>query len=463
MDRARPDRVDGFYAAVRTVARFWLWFFFKRVDVRHPERVPDAGAVLLCINHPNNLIDSLLVGAVLRRKVHYMATASLFRNALVARFLRACGVIPVYRKADDPDKMDRNVDAFAACFAAFDEGRLIAIYPEGTTHAEARVQRIKTGAARIALGYEARQPERLTVVPVGLTFAARKSFGSRVLVSFGPPVPVAAYRAAFAEDPVKAVDELTTAIQRAMEREVVHVERIEAAALVRAVEEIYRGELERALAEERGLAPRQIDPVRLSRAIVGAVEHFKTREPERVERLWQQIQGYRAMLAAWRVRDEAVRAHLERRPVRRRALRSWRAVIGFPFFAYGAAVNALPYYVPRSLARRLARKETDYATIRLLASILALPVFWALETWLVWYVAGAGWAALFALSLPVTGTIAYAYRAGVGRLRRNARLSVLLLTRGPEARRLLAEREAIVAELDRARRDWLTATKGSSF
>jgi len=35
-----------------------------RHQVVHPERVPAAGPVLLCINHPNNLIDSLLVGGV---------------------------------------------------------------------------------------------------------------------------------------------------------------------------------------------------------------------------------------------------------------------------------------------------------------------------------------------------------------------------------------------------------------
>ena len=107
--------VDPFYAIVRMIARFWIWFFFERVEVRHPERVPRMGPVLLCINHPNNLIDSLLVGSVLPRKVHYLATAVLFRNPLIARLLVALGVIPVYRKADDPDRMDRNVEMFAAC------------------------------------------------------------------------------------------------------------------------------------------------------------------------------------------------------------------------------------------------------------------------------------------------------------------------------------------------------------
>jgi hypothetical protein len=30
--------VDPFYAVVRVIARFWIWFFFERVEVRHPER-----------------------------------------------------------------------------------------------------------------------------------------------------------------------------------------------------------------------------------------------------------------------------------------------------------------------------------------------------------------------------------------------------------------------------------------
>src|SRR5215510_14615529 len=123
----RAESTDRFYRAVRGITRFWLWFFFKRVDVRHLERVPALGAVLLCVNHPNNFIDSLVVAAALHRKVHYMATAALFRNPLLARFLRAGGAIPVYWWQDGPDSPDRNVDAFAAAHAAFDAGAMVAI------------------------------------------------------------------------------------------------------------------------------------------------------------------------------------------------------------------------------------------------------------------------------------------------------------------------------------------------
>jgi len=460
------EPVDRFYAVVRTIARFWLWFFWKRVDVRHAAHVPASGPVLLCINHPNNLIDSLLVGVVLRRKVHYLATAALFRNSVVARLLVACGAIPVYRRQDDPAQMTRNADTFSACFAMLARGRLIGIYPEGTTHSEARVQRIKTGAARIALEYEAGRPTHggapLALVPVGLSFEARKAFSGRVRISFGEPLALAGYLPAYRDDPVKAVDALTSSIQWAMEAEIVHVNRLDRADLVRVVDELYRGELAQALRDE-GVAPAQVDTFRLSQSIADAVAYFQEREPDRVERLAHQVDEYRALLAAYRVRDPAVRARLEPHGLGDHVRRSWQAMAGLPLFAYGAVVNVLPYYLPRLIAHRMADKETTYATARLLAAVVAFPLFWGLETWVVGRLAGPVWAIAFAISLPITGLIAYRYLGGIGRLRGRLRFSRLALTRRGAATRLVDARSAVIAELDRARRDYLAATRGATY
>ena len=455
---------DRFYWGVREVGRFWLWFFFRDLEIVRASVVPASGPVLLCINHPNNLIDSLLVGAVLPRKVHYLATAALFRNPLVARFLAACGAIPVYRRQDDPDKMDRNADAFAACFRALERGQLVGIYPEGTTHSESRVQRIKTGAARIALDYQASgRGAPLTLIPVGITFEARKAFRGHVRLSFGEPIALGPYAPVYRDEPAKAVEALTTTIQWGMEAEILNVGRPERQDLIRAVEEIYRSDLIRELQEERGLGSRQIDPLRLSRGIADATAHFEERDPERVARLWAAIQKYRAMLAAYHVRDQAVRARAQRPPARARLRHSGQASIGLPFFAYGLVVNGLPYLLPRWLARRTARKETDYATTRLLASIVAFPLFWAIEIWIVWRLLGPAWALGFALSLPLSGLLAYRYLGGMSRLRNQLRFGVLSLTHRQSATRLLAERQALVTELERAKDDYLAATRGSSF
>ncbi len=345
------DKRGGFYALVRLFGRFWVWFFFREVDVQHAERVPRAGPVLLCVNHPNNLIDSLIVSAVVERKVHYLATAALFRNALLGKFLKACGAIPVYRRQDDPDKMNKNAGAFEATVATLARGGLVAIYPEGTTHSESRIQRIKTGAARIALDYESRRAgglgEVLALIPTGLTFEARKSFGGRVRISFGEPIPITPYLEVYREDGVKAVDGLTTAIQWGMEAQVLHVDRLDRASLVREVEAVYKDDLIRELQEERGLAPRQIDTVRLSRGIADAAAYFETHAPERLEAIREHLVHYRAMLAAYHVRDQAVRARLAHHGVSERLTRGSKASIGLPVFVYGLVTSGLPYLLPR--------------------------------------------------------------------------------------------------------------------
>jgi 1-acyl-sn-glycerol-3-phosphate acyltransferase len=453
----QSEPLDRFYLVLRLVARFWIWFLFREVAVRAVDRVPPTGPVLLCVNHPNNLIDSLLVGAVLPRKVHYLANASLFKSPILARFLLRAGAIPVYRREDSPDQSDRNLATFQASREALRAGHVLAIYPEGTTHAEARVQRIKTGAARIALDYEGSRPAGvpLALVPVGLSFEARKSYRGRVLVAFGRPLSLDPHVLRAGTDPVAAVADLTEAIQTAMEAEVVHVDRVDATEVIRAVEDLYREELVRQLRDVRNLPPESIDVFRLSRTIVEAVDHFKAHDPERVADIWRRVQHYRALLAAWHVRDHAVRARLEHERPHRRLRASGIAIIGLPVFLYGLVVNAVPYLVPRWLARTFSKKETDYATIRLLASVLAFPLSWGVETWLIWRIGGPGWAAAFALSLPLSGTLAYHYLRGLDRLRARTGFAVLAITHRQAAARLLAERRRILAALERAKADFL--------
>jgi hypothetical protein len=285
-----------------------------------------------------------------------------------------------------------------------------------------------------------------------------------VRVSFGEPIALAPYAAGYRRDPAGAVNALTEAIQLRMEALVVHVERLDRDALARTVERIFGDELAEGLERERGLPADRVDPVRLSRSIVDAVAYFETREPERSARLRERLDAYEGLLAAWRVQDEAVRTRMRGgRGLGPRLRYGGQASLGLPLFAYGAAVNALPYLVPRWLARRLARRETDYATTRLLASVVSVPLFWGAETWVVWRLAGPAWATGFLLSLPLSGLVAHRYLRGLGQARGRLRLRLLELVRRPAATRLAAEREALVAELHRAKSDYLAATRGATF
>jgi hypothetical protein len=98
--------------------------------------------------------------------------------------------------------------------------------------------------------------------------------------------------------------------------------------------------------------------------------------------------GYRAVLAAHRFRDEAIRTRLERRPERQRVARSRQAIEGPPALPLRCDGERPPVLSTVWLARRLARRETDDASIRLLASVAAFPLFWAIETSILGWAAG---------------------------------------------------------------------------
>jgi 1-acyl-sn-glycerol-3-phosphate acyltransferase len=149
---------------------------------------PPTGPVLLVVNHPNGLVDPLLVAAAARRPVRFLGKAPLFTVPVLGHLLRAVGCIPVYRPQDDPAKMAGNTEAFAAVEQALLSGAAVGLFPEGTTHDAPALQPLKTGAARIALQTAQRLGHAFPVVPIGLHFGDRGTFRSDAAAVTGAPI-----------------------------------------------------------------------------------------------------------------------------------------------------------------------------------------------------------------------------------------------------------------------------------
>ena len=157
-----PPRARGRQPAlVRWLVRGLLAAYFRRIDRFHPGRVPAAGPVLIVANHPGSVTDALLIGVTTPRPVAFVATVKLFRSRPVAWLLSRCGVIPINRKQDDPTKMASVARTFEHCFAVLEAGGAVGLFPEGVSYDDARLKDVKTGAARLALGLEAKHGSRL--------------------------------------------------------------------------------------------------------------------------------------------------------------------------------------------------------------------------------------------------------------------------------------------------------------
>jgi 1-acyl-sn-glycerol-3-phosphate acyltransferase len=192
------------YGLLRLLAGVALRWYYRGVEVTGAERFPRAGPLIVAGNHPNALVDALVLARVAPRRLLLTAKATLFERPLLAALLRRAGVVPLRRAADEaargaravPDPT-RNAGAFAAVQDALARGGAVLVFPEGRSHDEPALSPLRTGLARIALGARDERGVRgLGVLPVGLTFEDKAAPRSRVLVQIGEPIALDAWGAA---------------------------------------------------------------------------------------------------------------------------------------------------------------------------------------------------------------------------------------------------------------------------
>src|SRR5262249_27934927 len=217
-----------------------LRIFFRRVEVEGIERVPSEGGVIFAANHPNALVDPLLFLCFAPRPVAVLAKAPLFSMPVVGSFVRGFDSIPVYRSQDTGSDLSRNRETFDAARRLLARGGGLLLFPEGASHDDPKLRRLKTGAARIALGAAALAGSPLALVPAGLYYTWKQRFRSSVLLSFGEPIAVSPVSLeADGEPPADAVRELTQSLEESLSRLTLQAERQEVLDLARRAERIF--------------------------------------------------------------------------------------------------------------------------------------------------------------------------------------------------------------------------------
>lgn len=186
--------------------------WFRSVEVSGLDRVGWDRPVLVVASHQGGFVDPALLASVLPRLPRFLAMATLWRNPLLRPLLRFAGAIPVRGAADGATA--GNVSSFASCHEVLRAGGVVAVFPEGQASDAPHLLRVKTGAARIALGARAAGVAGLLILPVGLVYEAKQRARSRAFVRVGRAIDLDHELAAFAAPGEPADDENRDAVQR---------------------------------------------------------------------------------------------------------------------------------------------------------------------------------------------------------------------------------------------------------
>lgn len=173
-----------FYAVVRFIV-CGITMLYTRMSIHGKEHVPRSGPFVIAPVH-RSYIDTPIAACITRRRVRFMAKASMWKLPWFGWFISTCGAFPVHRGTADREAFKRSI-------AALDGGEPLVLFPEGERKDGPTVQPLFDGAAFVAAR------AGVPIVPVGIGGSARVMprgasflYPRKVHVVIGPPIVVEA-------------------------------------------------------------------------------------------------------------------------------------------------------------------------------------------------------------------------------------------------------------------------------
>ena len=443
------------YQLLKPVAVTGINLFFNSISVENQERIPNKGPVIFAANHPNTIMDPLIVGANCNRRVSILAKSTLFSNKVYAWLLGLIGIIPVYRKIDAESDMVRNEDMFAATYRHLEKGHALLIFPEGISTPERIIHKVKTGVARIGLGAEASNDFNLNVqlVPAGINYSAGTKFRSDVHCRFGRPIAMTDFQDQYEADNRSAVQTVTTQLRQALKKLTTTVTDQADADIVQSLETIYKKELTVDLGLDKHSKD---DEFKVSKGIIRAVEWFSDNKPKWSHKMKQSITQYISILDKLKIRDDFLSTSRSKVTFGRR-LQSWFfLVFGFPVFIYGWILNYLPYKLSGILAVRAVKGHFAGLSSKKMLFGMGLFIFWYTGILVLFYniIDNEMWTALFFLTFIPSGNFTLLYFRKAQNYGQHLRFMTIFYQKRRLLYQLIEKRLSIIHELNMAKEDY---------
>lgn len=364
--------------------------FFRRIDVVGIENVPAEGPVIFAGNHPNALMDGwLLTSRCGRWPIHFMANAKLWKYRLLGPILDATGAVPIYRREEYDGEVD-NETAFQMLYDVIEAGSCMGVFPEGVSHTESQLTKLKTGTARIALSVAARGKVRVTIIPCGLNYIHRHRFRSQVLLEFGQPIVVGDdWAAQYDRDNQGTVRKLTDHLAESLRNVTLNAPDWRTLRFVQAARRLYKP------------ATAELTPgvyVELSRRFVDG--YLKAADDPEMARFRDDVEDYQSRLEMLGLKDHQLRKPVSPgKALSRLVTRALTMLILLPIAIPGALLHLPVGWIAAVVGERFSYEMDDVATLKVFATISILPLLYLVIAVVIGNYFGIWWAIVSVVGL----------------------------------------------------------------
>ena len=445
------------YNIIKIIAITGLKTFFRKISTHNNSIIPKKGPIIFVCNHPNLIIDAWLVGMTCNRRLYFLAKSTIFRGKVLSWILSKLGLIPVYRKQDGNGDTTKNKDTFIKAYGILEKKGSFLIFPEGISVAERKLNKIKTGAARIGFGAMVNNEWNLdvTIIPVGLSYENIIKFKSEVTIKYGLPIKIADYKNDYIANEVQTVKMVTNKIEDAITSLTTNVRTLEHEEIVDALELIYKKELMRDL----GLSTKnKTDEFSITKQLIDGVEWYFQHQPSKVEKFKMMFKSYKEKLDLLGLKEEYIETNIKSITLIDRFYIYLYIVIGFPFYVYGLLNNYIPYKVPRWLAQKFTRAKSEIASAKLLSGMVVFVFYYILLINMFSRLVNENALTIvYALTIIPSGNFVLSYYFHAQKYRQHMRFFTYFYQKRYVMQQVVDERNALINYIDQARDAYLKA------
>ncbi len=352
---------------VSTFRRLMRLYFREIERVGEPPSAATRGRVVVS-NHTNGLIDPILVITDAPCELAPVAKSTLWDIPGLRWLLEQAGAVPIVRRRDTPDKASAaNHEVFDKVADHLASGGNILIFPEGTSHSEPQLVPLRSGAARMLAAAAERGGAPPTFQAAALEFDDRTDFRSRCLILWGPVRHLADVPGEGEEKIRNTVELMAGDLADLLVEGETPEERLRVA---RVAELLANEDPERTMERWSGIG-RQVEAANL------ALRGLEQADRELVQEVAARVDAYYDELLRLGLTDEqiAIADGAPRGDGGPSAIRDplWKQLALAPLAISGFALYALPYFVPRLLARKA---EADVvSTFKFGAALVVYPLW----------------------------------------------------------------------------------------
>jgi glycerol-3-phosphate O-acyltransferase/dihydroxyacetone phosphate acyltransferase len=364
-------------------ARFAARTFFREIVLEGTQNLPSSGPVLFTPNHPNGLLDPMLLCSLSPPfRLRFVAKAPLFKIPIFGSILRSIGAIPVVRKFEAGGNVDYST-FFSACLDVMGKADSIVIFPEGRSLPQSYLAPLKTGPARLFLMAKERgiHPQ---IIPVGLNYEKGTTFRSRVLIFIAPPIDTSPYENLKAST---VVDKLTEALTDSLHDHILQTETYREKELMLLLEKISASETAADSDFKRFTRLKEFER---------GLSQLRTSAAEEIDTLRALLSRYDRLAHNYGINTDPSVSSLTMSDI-------VLAILGGVLSIPGRVFNFIPYHFCDLLIKASRQDASNTATLKVIYSLFLFPLFYFLEGYLIWRFVGSVAAILFSiLILPLS-------------------------------------------------------------